>query len=159
VAVAERDEYLDAMRRLQADFENYRKRVGKQLTEEAARGALGMVDKMLPVLDTLDQAAAHLGDPESTDGRALLAVSSQLTDVLAKAGLERLDPAGLPFDPTAHEAVGHLPAEPGPTEPGSGESGGDDGIGDGGPVVGQVMRAGYRWKGTVVRPAMVMVRG
>jgi len=145
-AVAERDEYLDALRRLQADFENYRKRVVKQQADEAGRGAQNLVDKLLPVLDTLDQAATHLGDPDSDDARALLAVSSQLNDVLAKAGLERVDPAGQPFDPNAHEAVGHLPADPGAAEAE-------------GPVVGQVMRAGYRWKGNVVRPAMVMVRG
>jgi molecular chaperone GrpE len=146
VAEAQRDEYLDSLRRLQAEFDNYRKRVQKQQTEAAERGALSLVDQLLPVLDTLDQAAAHLGDPESTDGRALLAASSQLSDVLAKAGLERVDPTGELFDPTAHEAVGHLPADDG------------DDAADG-PVVGQVMRAGYRWKGNVVRPAMVMVRG
>jgi molecular chaperone GrpE len=150
-ANAERDEYLDALRRLQADFENYRKRVVKQQADEAGRGALALVDKLLPVLDTLDQAAAHLGDPESADARALLAASSQLTDVLAKAGLERVDPAGQPFDPNAHEAVGHLP---GGTDELDGETVEVDG-----PLVAQVMRAGYRWKGNVVRPAMVMVRG
>jgi molecular chaperone GrpE len=149
VAESQRDEYLDSLRRLQAEFDNYRKRVQKQQTEAAERGALSLVDQLLPVLDTLDQAATHLGDPESGDARALLAASSQLNDVLAKAGLERLDPTGEPFDPTAHEAVGHLPAE----EAGAGADGAD------GPVVGQVMRAGYRWKGNVVRPAMVMVRG
>jgi len=148
-ALAQRDEYLDSLRRLQAEFENYRKRVQKQQTEAAERGAQGLVDRLLPVLDTLDQAAAHLGDPESGDARALLAASSQLNDVLAKAGLERLDPVGEVFDPTAHEAVGHLPDE----------EGADPAPGADGPVVGQVMRAGYRWKGNVVRPAMVMVRG
>jgi molecular chaperone GrpE len=146
-ALAQRDEYLDSLRRLQAEFENYRKRVQKQQSEAAERGAQGLVDRLLPVLDTLDQAAAHLGDPGSGDARALLAASSQLNDVLAKAGLERLDPVGEPFDPNAHEAVGHLPEEEGDTPAPDG------------PVVGQVMRAGYRWKGSVVRPAMVMVRG
>jgi molecular chaperone GrpE len=147
-ANAERDEYLDALRRLQADFENYRKRVVKQQADEAGRGALALVDKLLPVLDTLDQAATHLGDPESADARALLAASSQLNDVLAKAGLERVDPTGEPFDPNAHEAVGHLPNDDD-----------DEAVEVDGPVVAQVMRAGYRWKGNVVRPAMVMVRG
>ena len=152
-ANAERDEYLDALRRLQADFENYRKRVVKQQADEAGRGAQALVEKLLPVLDTLDQAAAHLGEPESADARALLAASSQLNDVLAKAGLERVDPTGQPFDPNAHEAVGHLPYDP------------NDDVVEGetieadGPLVAQVMRAGYRWKGNVVRPAMVMVRG
>ena len=76
-----------------------------------ARAAVSLVDKLLPVLDTLDLATEHLGDAESADGRALLAASSQLRDVLAKEGLERIDPLGETFDPNAHEAVGHLPAE------------------------------------------------
>ena len=152
VAEAQRDEFLDSLRRLQAEFENYKKRVTKQQADQVARAAVSLVEKVLPVLDTLDLATEHLGDAESADGRALVAVASQLHDVLAKEGLERIDPLGEEFDPNAHEAVGHLPAEeelPGDgTEAGSGE-----------PVVGQVMRAGYRWRGAVVRPAMVMVRG
>ena len=56
----ERDEYLDALRRLQADFENYRKRVDRQFEELAARGATALVRLLLPVLDALDLAEAHL---------------------------------------------------------------------------------------------------
>lgn len=201
---AERDEYLDSLRRLQAEFENYRKRVAKQQAEQADRAALALVDKLLPVLDALDLAGTHLGDPDSGDAKALLAASSLLNGALAKEGLERVDPLGEPFDPNAHEAVGHIPDEdsgnastedqatgqadgsdgPAGDSDGSdgpaGDSDGPDGstarppdtgaagredtagvTGDtaAGPVVGQVMRAGYRWKGTVVRPAMVMVRG
>jgi molecular chaperone GrpE len=162
IARGERDEYLDALRRLQAEFENYRKRVAKQQTDQTARAALSLVEKLLPVLDTLDLATEHLGDADSADGRALVAASSQLRDVLAKEGLERIDPMGEPFDPNAHEAVGHVPAEE-PTDHGA-ESGaaagetGAPGASSGDPVVGQVMRPGYRWRGAVVRPAMVMVR-
>jgi molecular chaperone GrpE len=86
------------------------------------------------------------------DGRALLAVAGQLHDVLAKEGLERDYPLGEEFDPNAHEAVGHLPDE-------AAEGGGSSDAGSDKQVVGQVMRAGYRWRGAVVRPAMVMVRG
>jgi molecular chaperone GrpE len=149
-ALVQRDEYLDSLRRLQAEFENYKKRVAKQQTDQVARAAVSLVEKILPVLDTLDLATQHLGDPGSADGRALVAVTSQLQDVLSKEGLERLDPVGEAFDPNDHEAVGQLPAE---------ESDGHEGAAAGEPVVGQVMRAGYRWRGTVVRPAMVMVRG
>jgi molecular chaperone GrpE len=147
LALNQRDEYLDSLRRLQAEFENYRKRVAKQQSDQVARAALSLVDTLLPVLDTLDLATEHIGDAESADGRALSAVAGQLHDVLSKAGLERDYPLGEKFDPNAHEAVGHLPDD-------------DDGTPDDGePVVGQVMRAGYRWRGAVVRPAMVMVRG
>ena len=153
VALDERDEYLDALRRLQAEFENYRKRVSKQQADQTARAALSLVDKLLPVLDTLDLAADHLGDAESTDAKALVAASSLLHGVLAKEGLERIDPIGEPFDPTAHEAVGHLSAEENP----AGSDAGTEVHAD--PVVAQVMRPGYRWNGAVVRPAMVVVRG
>ena len=165
VALGQRDEYLDSLRRLQADFENYKKRVTKQQADQVARAAVSLVDKVLPVLDTLDLATEHLGDAESADARALVAVSGQLHDVLAKEGLERIDPLGEEFDPNAHEAVGHLPG-PDPAEvaeadaDGSGEATADETVGGHGePVVGQVMRAGYRWRGTVIRPAMVMVQG
>lgn len=147
-ALTERDEYLDALRRLQADFENYRKRVATQQADQVARAALSLVEKLLPVLDTLDLAAQHLGDPESSDAKALVASSGLLRDVLAKEGLERVDPLDEVFDPNTHEAVGQLPDDDSESAHPAGTQ-----------VVGQVMRAGYRWKGVVVRPAMVMVRG
>ncbi len=144
-AMAERDEYLDALRRLQAEFENYRKRVSKQQVEQVERAAVSLVDKLLPVLDVLDLAAEHLGDGDSEEGKALVQASALLNDVLAKEGLERVDPVGDLFDPNAHEAVGNVPADESETD-------------DEGPTVAQVMRPGYRWRGTVVRPAMVLVR-
>jgi molecular chaperone GrpE len=158
----QRDEYLDSLRRLQADFENYKKRVANQQSDQVARAALALVEKLLPVLDTLDLATAHIGDAGSADGRALVAASGQLRDVLAKEGLERIDPVGEEFDPHAHEAVGHVPAD---EEPAEGTDGADPshdpagGVASGEPVVAQVMRPGYRWRGAVVRPAMVTVRG
>ncbi len=165
VAVAQRDEYLDSLRRLQADFENYKKRVANQQADQLARAASGLVDKLLPVLDTLDLAVQHLSDAESTDAKALVAATSQLQGVLAKEGLDRIDPLGEEFDPTAHEAVGQLPAEVAADGDAPGDVPTDDGTGamagapSGEPLVAQVMRPGYRWKGTVLRPAMVMVRG
>ena len=146
VALSQRDEYLDSLRRLQAEFENYKKRVLKQQTEQVARAAAGLVDKLLPVLDALDLATDHVGDADSAEAKALVAASGLLQGVLAKEGLERIDPSGEEFDPNAHEAVGQVPA-PADAEPTT----------SGEPRVAQVMRAGYRWHGTVVRPAMVMV--
>jgi molecular chaperone GrpE len=130
----QRDEYLDALRRLQADFENYKKRMLKQQTDYLERAAVSLVEKLLPVLDTVDLAVAHGG------GEAVEQIWTALNDTLAQEGLERIDPLGDPFDPTQHDAVLH--------EPGEGEA-----------QVADVMRAGYRWKGRVLRPAMVKVRG
>jgi molecular chaperone GrpE len=134
----QRDEYLDALRRVQADFENYKKRVLKQQTEHLERAAEGLVVKLLPILDALDLAVAHAGD--SAEGKALAPIASTLVDVLEKEGLERIDPRGQPFDPNQHDAVMH---EEGDKEP----------------EVSDVLRAGYRWKGRVLRPAMVKVKG
>jgi molecular chaperone GrpE len=146
VLTRERDEYLAALQRTQADFENYRKRIARQQQEQSARAAADLVGKLLPVLDTLDLAEAHLNESldVSEDGKALRASRSMLNDILAKEGLERVDQAGVPFDPTCHDAVAHSEA---------------DDEGDGGTVVEEVLRSGYRWKGQPLRPAMVRVRG
>jgi molecular chaperone GrpE len=133
----QRDEYLDALRRLQADFENYKKRVEKQKIEHVERAAGALVSKLLPVCDTADLAIAHGG------GEEVKQVWTALFDALEREGLERIDPVGVPFDPTVHDAVAH--------EPGEGATGG--------PEVSEVLRAGYRWKGRVLRPAMVKVKG
>jgi molecular chaperone GrpE len=146
-AQAERDEYLDALRRLQAEFENYKKRVAKQQADQVSRAALSLVEQLLPVLDALDLATDHMADPDSADAKALVASAGLLQGVLVRQGLEKIDPSGAAFDPTAHEAVGQAAPE------------GDDESAEDGPVVAQVMRAGYRFNGTVVRPAMVTVRG
>jgi molecular chaperone GrpE len=136
VAQQERDDYLDALRRLQADFENYRKRVDKQRIDLVDRAALSLVDKILPVLDAADLAIAHGG------GEEVAQVAGLLMDTLVKEGLEGIDPKpGELFDPTVHEAVAH---EPGDVAH---------------PEVADLLRAGYRWKGALLRPAMVKVRG
>ncbi|MGH9124036.1 MAG: nucleotide exchange factor GrpE [Acidimicrobiales bacterium] len=132
----QRDEYLDSLRRLQADFENYRKRVERQRAEQVERAAGDLVAKLLPVCDTADLAIAHGG------GEEVKQIWTALFDILERQGLVRIDPVGDPFDPTLHDAVAHEPAE-----------------GDAPPEVAEVLRAGYLWKGRVLRPAMVKVRG
>ena len=147
---AERDEYLAALQRLKADFDNYRKRVLRQQEEQADRAAGALVVKLLPVLDHLDLARAHLGGDDGPEGseeaRALSQARSQLLEVLAKEGLDRVADIDVAFDPVVHDAVAHAPEEE--------SSPADDGV-----TVDQVMRAGYRWRGQVLRPAMVRVRG
>ena len=133
--VAERDDYLDALRRLQADFENFKKRTLKQQTEHLERAAQGLVEKLLPVLDGAELAMAHGG------GEPVEQIGQLLFDTLIREGLEGINPKpGEPFDPNEHEAVVH--------EPGEGQ-----------PEVVELMRAGYRWRGRLVRAAMVKVRG
>jgi len=156
----QRDEYLGALQRLQADFENYRKRVQRQQEEMAARAAMSLVRELLPTLDALDLARAHLavvqgpdGEPDlSPDAQALVQARALLLGSLEKGGLERLDAPGVPFDPEVHDAVAHAPDE-------DGAEGEDDPQPARGPVVDEVLRAGYRWQGQTLRPAMVRVRG
>jgi molecular chaperone GrpE len=135
-AEAQRDEYLDSLRRLQADFENYKKRIQRQHADLQERAAEKLVENLLPVLDNFDLALAHADVDAGLDP-----VYRSLLGTLAAAGLERLDPAGQPFDPNEHDAVQH--------EPGDAAE----------PEVIEVLRAGYRWKGRVLRPAMVKVKG
>src|SRR5438067_7787718 len=101
---AERDDYLASLKRLQADFENYKKRILKQQTEHLERAAEGLVEKLLPVLDTFDMAIAH-------GGEGLDQVQGQLVAALEREGLERIDPVGKPFDPNESDAVAHEPGE------------------------------------------------
>ncbi len=132
---AERDRYLDAVQRLQAEFENYRKAVAKRELDARERANQGLVNELLPILDACDGAVVNgAGD--------VAPIRTSLLEALVKQGLERIEDEGAPFDPEQHEAVMHEPS--------------DDGSG---PSISQLLRVGYRWKGRVVRPAMVQVRG
>jgi molecular chaperone GrpE len=130
---AQRDEFLTLAQSKQAEFENYRKRMMKQQADEVERAGSKLVDALLPVLDAFDYGVAH-GD------ESLAPMRAQLLGTLEREGLVRLDPVGETFDPKEHDAVAH-------------ESG------DGGePVVAETLRAGYRWRGHLLRPVMVRVR-
>ena len=124
----------------------------RQQTDNLERAAADLVTKVLPVLDAFDLARAHLGDGDdvSPEGKALVAGSTLLADILGRDGLERVGAAGEPFDPTVHEAVDRVSGDDGATGAETALSG---------PVIDEVLRAGYRWKGRVIRPAMVRVRG
>jgi molecular chaperone GrpE len=145
VLAAERDEYLLALQRVQAEFENYRKRIQRLQDEQSARAATDLVTKLLHVLDTLDLAQAHQDESGagSEDAKALQAARSMLLETLAKEGLERVNEAEVPFDPEVHDAVAKCEGE----------------VEGGEPVIDEVLRSGYRWRGRVLRPAMVRVRG
>ncbi len=135
---AERDAHFDRLQRAQAEFENARKRLGRDAEARAEAVAGRLVEDLLPVLDACDAALGH-GEA------AVEPVFAALLQVLEKNGLERIDPGGDVFDPTRHEAVMHEP--PGPDD--------DPALS----VVSDVLRIGYAWKGRVVRAAMVKVRG
>lgn len=132
-AIAERDQFKDIALRLQADFDNYRKRAAAQVGEEVDRATGRLAEALLPVLDAAE--AAYLRHPDEV-GPLLNAMLTELK----KHGLETIDLEGRPFDPNLAEAVAHEE-------------------GDGGEaVVTEVLRSGYRWKGRTLRPAMVRTR-
>lgn len=132
--LGERDSFRDIAQRLQADFENYRKRVAQQSADDIDRATGRIAEALLPVLDACEKAyAAHPAEVEP--------LFNLLLSELKKLGLEGMDLDGRPFDPQLSEAVMHEPGD-------GGES-----------VVVDVMRSGYLWKGKVLRPAMVKVRG
>jgi molecular chaperone GrpE len=139
---SERDEYLETLRRVQAEFENYRKRVIKEQTALVDRATSGLVEQLLPVLDSFELALKNLDSAGSDDiesvRKGVELVYAELLGVLEKAGLSRIEAEGKPFDPNVHEAVMQ-----------------EDG--DGEPVVTDVLRTGYTLKGRVLRPAMVKV--
>ena len=104
----ERDDLLDTSQRLQADFENYRKRVLREQTALVERATEGLVEQLLPVLDSFELALANL-DAATLDAdrvrKGIELVYAELLGVLERAGLERIDALGAPFDPNEHEAV------------------------------------------------------
>jgi molecular chaperone GrpE len=138
----ERAELMDTLRRVQADFENYRKRVLREQTALVERATERLVEDLLPVLDSFDGALGSFGAADSPEAEkvrdGVVGIRAQLGSVLEKAGLEPIDAEGAVFDPNEHEAVLQ-----------------DDG--DGEPHVAEILRTGYRLKGRVVRPAMVRV--
>jgi molecular chaperone GrpE len=151
VAKAEKaDEYLALAQRTQADFENYRKRAAREVAAAQERGAAKLALALLPAIDNLERALAHVDTADGGDGSngtdslvaGLKHVHSDLIAALGRAGIERYSPEGEPFDPQYHEAVAQQPVEG--AEPG---------------VVVEVYQRGYRMGENVVRPARVVVAG
>ena len=137
----ERDEYLDHLRRLQAEFDNYRKRVQRENEELRSRAAEAVVVSMLPVVDSLERALAAADRHEEGQIVAgLRLVAEQLRGTLAGQGLDELEvQPGALFDPGFHEAV--------LTQESENEEG----------VVLQVLEQGYLLHGRLLRPAKVIV--
>lgn len=130
----ERNEFKDIALRLQADFENFKKRSASLMSDEVDRATGRLADALLPVLDACEAAFTH-----GVEG--VEPIWSALIGTLSKQGLVAFDLLNKPFDPETAEAVMHEE-------------------GDGGePVVVEVLRTGYQWKGRVLRAAMVKVRG
>src|SRR5579884_2764090 len=105
---AERDEYLAHLQRTQAEFDNYRKRMLRDQTAHLERATAGLIEQLLPVLDSFELALGSSGTDAERLRKGVELVYGELLGVLEKAGLERIDAVGKPFDPAEHEAVLHV---------------------------------------------------
>jgi molecular chaperone GrpE len=135
-------EATDRHLRLAAEFDNFRKRVARERLELMDRAQAGLVIKLLDVLDDVDRiVASEPTTPAPALLEATLLVDKKLRKELEAAGLERIDPLGNPFDPALHEAVSVVA----PERPEQDHT------------VAQTFQVGYRFKGSLVRPARVLV--
>lgn len=132
----ERDEFKDIALRVQAEFENYRKRSAAQLIDEVDRNSGRLIEGLLAVLDASEAAVAH-------EMQGVEPIFTSLLTILQKQGLEVLDLLNTVYDPSLAEAVVHEPVDVDGEEI----------------IVTEVLRTGYRWKGRILRAAMVKVKG
>lgn len=141
-------EELDSLRdrhlRLAAEFDNYRKRTDRERIEGGTRAQAQLVERLLDPIDDL-QRFSHQ-DPEKASPATLLeaaqAVERKLLRALENAGLEPVKAEGQPFDPTVHEAITTVATEKKKEDN----------------LVADVFQQGYRFKGTLLRPARVRVK-
>jgi molecular chaperone GrpE len=138
---SEATQYREHLQRLQAEFDNYRKRVLREQTTAVEQAARPVFRRLLEVLDDFDLALMHAQDRPDFDRflHGVELVYAKLLDTLRAEGLEQMDAQGKPFDPENHEALMQT------------------GAGEGDPVVADVLRPGYTLKGRVLRPAGVRV--
>ena len=134
----ERDEHLDDLKRVAAEFENYRKRVARDQASLAARAHERLVKELLPVLDDLERALEACDSERGRVEEGVRLVQRELREALGKEGLVEIETNGN-FDPHVHEALLSQPSEQ------------DDG------AILEVLQKGYRLGDRVLRPARVVV--
>lgn len=135
------EELRQTLLRRQADFENYRKRIERERSEDNRRATARVIEGLIPVLDGFEHAlAAHREDEYESYRKGFELIYKQLLENLAKLGAHRIDPLGKPFDPHLHQAVDRAETTDHP---------------DG--TILAVFQPGYEFHGRVLRPAMVRV--
>ena len=141
---AKADEHWDRLLRMNADFENYKKRAARERQEAIKFANESLLEKLIPVMDTFDMALAATANPQAATVESLKTgvsmIHNQLKSVISDAGLEEVDAASKPFDPNFHEAVSQQDSREVPE----------------GHVL-QQLRKGYKLRDRLVRPATVIV--
>jgi molecular chaperone GrpE len=142
------EDYLVQLKYVQADFENYRKRVDREIRDIEDFSTSALIRKLLPVLDDLELATATAEKSEESKGllEGVAMVQKNLSSVLQSEGLKAIEAVGKPFDPELHEAVERVDASESPE---SSENARD--------MVVAEIRKGYILKDKVLRPSMVRV--
>jgi molecular chaperone GrpE len=135
----ERDALLDRMARMQADFDNARKRVQREQQEHRDYALTDAVRALLPILDSFDRAIVTSGSGDDLR-KGVELINRQLHDALSKLGVEPVEAQGAPFDPNVHEALGVVETSDVPAN-----------------HVADELQRGYKLKGRLLRPAMVRV--
>lgn len=139
--VSELDDLRQTLLRRQADFDNYRKRIEKERTEDSKRATARVIEGLIPVIDGFEHAlAAHRGKEYENYQKGFELIYKQLLENVTKLGAERIDPVGKQFDPHAHQAMDRLET-----------TDHEDG------TIVQTFQPGYVFHGRVLRPAMVRV--
>ena len=139
---AERDQYLEALQRMKAEFDNFRKRSDRDRQTIAVGATRDVVRDLLPVMDNLERAVLALGDQGEQIVAGLEMVRGQLAGLLTGHGVEEIPAHGIDFDPTVHEAIASVPS---PNHPE-------------GTVI-EVVEKGYRHSEHVLRPTRVVIAG
>lgn len=137
----DKEDLTHSLQRLQADFDNYRKRIERDRAAEAARATGATIEGLLPVLDGFERAlAAHTDKAYEKYRQGFNLIYRSLRDALERIGLERIDTTDQLFDPHLHQAVERV----------------DSSDHADGAILGE-MQPGYRFRDRVLRPAMVRV--
>jgi len=134
------EDYLTRLKYLQAEFENFRKRVDREIQEVEEFSSSSLARRLLPVMDELDLAVRSAESSKSPLTEGLRMVRKNLNATLEAEGIRRIEALGKPFDPALHEAVEKV----------QGKRNGED-------LVIEEIRKGYTFKGRILRPSMVKV--
>jgi molecular chaperone GrpE len=141
-AEKERDQYLELLQRTRADFENYQKRIQRDIQQERRYSAGPVALDLLPVIDNLERAmeAAKKAGEAGPLVQGVAMVQNQVVDSLKRHGITLIDALNKPFDPTQHQAVMQQPGKDQPPN-----------------TVIQVLQQGFMIHDRVLRPASVIV--
>jgi molecular chaperone GrpE len=137
---AERSDLFERLARLQAEFDNYRKRAAKENAEYRDYAVSDAARTLLPVIDSFTLALKNTAAKPEDLRKGVELIFKQLQDVLQKLNIERIQTQGEPFDPRVHEAIEMVETDAAPDH-----------------HVLEELQPGYRIKGRLLRPAMVRV--